>query len=37
MLIYLTSIEPLDPEFKNLINQLDFILNFAESFRQRLE
>jgi len=27
----LTSIEPLDPEIKNLINnQLDFILNFAE-------
>jgi hypothetical protein len=27
----LTSIEPLDPEIKNLINnRLDFILNFAE-------
>ncbi|MDW0152194.1 MAG: hypothetical protein QOK85_05725 [Nitrososphaeraceae archaeon] len=27
----MTSIEPLDPEIKNLINnQLDFILNFAE-------
>ncbi|MDW0166965.1 MAG: hypothetical protein QOK84_04940 [Nitrososphaeraceae archaeon] len=27
----MTSIEPLDPEIKNLINnRLDFILNFAE-------